>query len=368
MTPPIPVLESLPVPAPVWLLYVLLTVTFIAHILFVNCLLGGTVLAAFCHLKGKNDKNHLHLSKTLFSHMPVITAFTVNAGVAPLLFVQALYGHLFFTSSILTAYAWFAVIPLLIIGYYCIYLLRFKWDTLEGMRFPLTVVTVVVCAVVAFIYVSNFTLMLRPETWNEHYFQNPATGKFNWSDPQIYPRYLHILLGAAAVTGVWIMLIGSRKRSGDPEWSQWAVQFGSKMFFYPTLLNAAAGCWFLFVQPRRIMMIFLGENTLATILLALSVLLTITALIILFKAGRAENSRKLINIGAGSAVILIAMMSIMRSQLRNAYLEPYFKPEQLTTEPQWAIIILFAVIFVIGLAVLGWMIHAVARSRPETAK
>jgi hypothetical protein len=56
--------------------------------------------------------------------------FSVNFGVAPLLFVQVLYGHFFYASSILMAVFWLAVIPLLIAAYYAAYLYGFRFGAL----------------------------------------------------------------------------------------------------------------------------------------------------------------------------------------------------------------------------------------------
>ena len=52
-------------------------------------------------------------------------AATVTLGVAPLLFVQELFGRVFFTSSILMAWFWLAIIALLIPAYYGVYLYAF---------------------------------------------------------------------------------------------------------------------------------------------------------------------------------------------------------------------------------------------------
>ena len=60
--------------------------------------------------------------------LPVAIAATVTLGVAPLLFVQVLYGRLFFTSSILMAWFWLAIVPLVILAYYGAYLLAFRGE------------------------------------------------------------------------------------------------------------------------------------------------------------------------------------------------------------------------------------------------
>ena len=50
--------------------------------------------------------------------------------MAPLLFVQVLYGRLFLTSSVLMAWWWLAVVPLVILAYSGAYLLAFRGKAL----------------------------------------------------------------------------------------------------------------------------------------------------------------------------------------------------------------------------------------------
>ena len=45
MTPIIPLADPLPQPAPVWLLWALLQLTFFLHLLAMNVVLGGSILA-----------------------------------------------------------------------------------------------------------------------------------------------------------------------------------------------------------------------------------------------------------------------------------------------------------------------------------
>ncbi|MFC1563688.1 hypothetical protein ACFL6G_02070 [candidate division KSB1 bacterium] len=360
--------DILPIPAPYWLILSLLILTFLVHLVFMNLLLGGTFLSAFNYLFGKNNPKKIHLSKKMFGFMPVIIAVAVNFGVAPLLFVQTLYGHLLYSSSILMAVFWFSIILLLIFGYYGTYLLKFRWDKTGQAKTLVTAIVSVIFAVIAFFFVNNMTLMLRPETWQQHYFSDPAAGSLNWSDIQIYPRYLHVFLGAIAVTGVWIMIIGIRKLTGDEEWSGWAVKYGSRLFFYTTLVNIVMGFLFLFANPREIWMIFMGQNMTATILLALSILLVISALITIYKAGKAENPAKQTYIGAGHLLLILLFMIIMRHQLRDAYLEPYFSLDQLKVSAQWDVFFLFVVILLIGIGALAWMIKVVLNmKKPESS-
>ena len=55
MNLPIPHPDPMPLPAPVWLLRTLLLLTFFLHVLFMNCLLGGTAVALVCMMRRKSS-------------------------------------------------------------------------------------------------------------------------------------------------------------------------------------------------------------------------------------------------------------------------------------------------------------------------
>ena len=93
----IPAPDAIPVP---WgWFYALLMLTFLLHILVMNAMLGGGIITLISTLRsGKQD----NLVAREFSYKwPYTIAFAVNMGVAPLLFVQVLYGQFYYTSSIL---------------------------------------------------------------------------------------------------------------------------------------------------------------------------------------------------------------------------------------------------------------------------
>lgn len=56
-------------------------------------------------------------------------------------------------------------------------------------------------------------------------------------------------------------------------------------------------------------------------------------------------------------------MVILRQLLRTAFLHEYAKPELLPVAPQTGIIVVFFVIFVLGLATVGFMLRLLARAR-----
>jgi len=52
----------------------------------------------------------------------------------------------------------------------------------------------------------------------------------------------------------------------------------------------------------------------------------------------------------------VVVMILIRTLLRHAYLEPYFKVEALQLRPQYDVLGLFLVIFIVGLVAVGYMI------------
>ena len=104
----IPTADTIPVH---WLWFqVLLIFTFFIHMILMNFLLGGSLLTLWDLFTGK-------LEKRTTGSIPTLVALTVNFGVPPLLFVQVLYGHLFYSSSVMLAVPWILVVPILILAY-----------------------------------------------------------------------------------------------------------------------------------------------------------------------------------------------------------------------------------------------------------
>lgn len=121
----IPQADPLPLPAPPWLLRLLLVLLFFLHIIAMNFVLGGSLFAAFSSRKTA-DPAALAVRSWMAKLMPTIVALAVTLGVASLLFAQTLYGRVLFAGSVLMGWFWFAVIPLVIAAYYGTYLLAFR--------------------------------------------------------------------------------------------------------------------------------------------------------------------------------------------------------------------------------------------------
>ncbi|HXK61813.1 MAG TPA: cytochrome C, partial [Acidobacteriota bacterium] len=78
----------LPLPAPVWLLTALLLISFLLHILFVNLMVGGSILVLWTEIRGLRKKEWDRVSHRIAETVTVNKSLAVVLGVAPLLTIS----------------------------------------------------------------------------------------------------------------------------------------------------------------------------------------------------------------------------------------------------------------------------------------
>lgn len=361
----LPQIDPMPLPGPLWLLRCLLLLTFALHLLFMNALFGGSIVAFACALRRARSAFAAQLCLELRHLLPVIFAFTVTLGVAPLLFVQVLYGHLLYTSSILMAFPWLGIIGMVLLAYYGLYYFSLKLGK-NSAALPILGIGIILLAGIAFTYSNNFTLMLAPERWLQLYRHSAGGWNLNWAEPTLLPRYLHFVLAALAITGLLLVVMALRKR--EQPYGRWLMEQGALLFLGATVLNFLVGFWWLATLDGPARMVFMGRNALATVALLLGVVLAMAAVVHLVLAKGAKAGHRQARAAVIAGVLIVPPMVVMRDAVRNAYLAPHFQLAQLRVAPQWGVILLFAGLFVIGLVVVAYMLHMVARaSRGQSA-
>ncbi len=343
----IPTPESIPVNW--WWFQILLLFTFLVHLLLMNFILGGSLLAIFDLIRKKNpDEEALSL--------PTLVALTINFGVPPLLFVQVLYGHLFYSSSVIMAVPWILVIPILILAYYGAHIFSHKLAKTPKFAKISLVISALLILVIAFIQVSNNTLALTPERWGT-YFDQPGGATLNLGETTLIPRYLHMVIGAIAIAGlgkaIWFKF--SKKATGEKQAA--GIREGLKIFGWVTLVQIGIGTWFWLTLPGDIWRLFMGQNLAYTILMAVGWLL---ALLILHSA---LTGRFWMAVTTG--LVTMAVMVVMRDLVRHAYLGDVFSPKDLTVTGEVSPLIAFLAVFVVGLAVLFYMVRLALKPKTE---
>ncbi|MFN3414623.1 MAG: MASE3 domain-containing protein, partial [Thermoanaerobaculum sp.] len=184
----IPALDPAPIPGPVWLFHLLWVVTFLLHMLFVNVVLGGSFLATVAG-SGRRELQSFFVNANSWA-----ISFAITFGVAPLLFIQVLYGRLFYTATILVAGSWLGMLGLLMVGYYLNYVAKFRLQKGKTSG-PAIALSALCFLVIALIQVMVNLLHLQPSRWESVWTQ----AKSALADHTFVPRFLHFLLAALAM-------------------------------------------------------------------------------------------------------------------------------------------------------------------------
>jgi len=330
----------------------LLMLTFPLHLIAMNAMLGTVLTAFIAHLfpgRAYHDLSH-ELAKAL----PFLVAFTINLGVAPLLFVNVLYGHLLYSSTVLMGLFWLAVIPLLIIAYYLAYIYDFSFKKLGNLAMFVLLLVLALLMVVGFIFSNNMTLMISPASWSR-WFATPGGNLLNLADPTLVARYLHMMTGSLAVGGLCVALYSSVVLRHDRDVSEAGVGLGMQLFTWLTGLQLLVGTWFLLTLPSEVMKRFMGGNTVATGLLATGILLAFASLI--------TGYQRKVMLTLWLSLPLIYVMSFMRDSVRTGYLAPFFDMTKVPVNVQWSPLLFFLVTLVLGLALVVWMLAKILSTK-----
>jgi len=361
--PAFPLAPDFVIPAPIWLLKALGLTTLAVHLLFMNVAFGGCLLGATYCVKGK--ERHLEAALGIARALPFAMAYTVTFAVAPLLFLQTLYGPLFYSAAILMApYVW-AIVPVLIVAYYTQYLLSWRWDRLpRGLRPVLFLGVALLLGYVGFVNVNLFTLVQDPEQFRGLYLADPAGFHLNAAEVTRWPRALHVFFGAVAVAGLFVALQGIRKLPRDPEQGRWQYRSGATWFCGSTLVSIVVGFWWLLALPREQMLTLMGGSALGTAAFALGCLSGLAALAHAWLGINSRKPARMLWSAVGAVAVAVLCMVVMRDALRGAALKPYYDIGALTVKPQWVAVSLFLLLFAGGTALCIWLLRVAAKAFP----
>ena len=343
----IPTADTIPVH---WLWFqVLLIFTFFIHMILMNLLLGGSLLTAWDLLTGK-------LELRTSGSIPTLVALTVNFGVPPLLFVQVLYGHLFYSSSVMLAVPWLLVVPILILAYYGAYVFVKKSDKAPVLSKGALIFTSISLLYIAFVFVNNNTLAIQPGRWGI-YFSDPGGWNLNLGEPTLWSRYLHFVLAALAIGALGRAIAFKFSKMDDKE-KQPQIKRNLKIFGWITLIQFGVGSWFWLTMPKAVWLTFMGGSLFATALMISGWLL---ALLILHSS---FTGRITIAMILGGLEVLV--MVIVRDLARAAYLKEQFHPSQLENVKEVSPFIAFLLVFVVGVYALYYMLRLMLK--PKTSQ
>lgn len=325
---------SLPLPAPLGLLEVLIVVTFILHILFVNFTISLATGAVGLEIAGMIRKNPVldKMAQICSFHASIHKSIAVVLGVAPLLIISVIYTQYFYPSTILIGKTWLSLIPILIIAFLLLYVYKFtweKWQSKKGLHLTVGILAMAILFFVPLIFIVNVVSMLEPDKWAN------VNGFFEslFYYPQIWQRYFHFMLASLATGGFYMFVFFTyKKRKTTLQDSEQRLKlFGAKVGFWVTTVQLVSGFLLLFSFKKDVRMLYLGEDVLLTSLLVGSIILTIILSILLYVTSHKDSTKAFMS-SLIVFVIILGVMGWMRHELREAYLSPYLDDHPRTVE------------------------------------
>jgi hypothetical protein len=210
------------------------------------------------------------------------------------------------------------------------------------------------------------TLMQSPQHWLEMYRAHSNGWNLNLGDHSVVPRYLHIVNGSMVLFSAILAHLGMRKMKVDAEYGRWMVQRSALVFATCTGLQFVLGMWLLLAIPRDIAMALL-RDPLTGAVFGLALMSVIAAMLLILLGSLAERPSSMVHAGFGMSLVTLFLMVCLRYLLRLAYLKPYANLTALAVRSQSGVILLFLLLFVGGLATVGYMLWLVARSAKSRA-
>jgi cytochrome c len=206
---PVPKDLPLDLPLPEWLLVTLLIVSFLLHIIFINLIVGGSIVTLWAQIKGFKNKEYDTFAHEIAKTITVNKSLAVVLGVAPLLSINTLYTIYFYSANALTGFAWIMIIPLVTIAFLLTYLHKYTWNNLENnksLHIAIMGLAVGIFLFIPIIFLTNVNLMMFPEKWGT--VQGFLSALML---PNVFPRYFEFLGACIAVTGIFIVWYNNRK-------------------------------------------------------------------------------------------------------------------------------------------------------------
>ncbi len=272
---PVPRDIPLPLPADPFFLQAVLVLLFLAHIVFVNLMLGGLLIGMACELIGLRRPRFDALAHEIIATVTVNKSIAVVLGVGPLLAINVLYTVHFYTANALTGTAWIGIVPLVSAAFLLAYAHKYSWEKLakrKGLHIALGLAAVGLLLVVPLIFLANINLMLFPQRWTQVRGFLTALPL-----PNVFPRYLHFLLACVSVCSLLLLAWFSRRgypvEDRLPGWDRAGLR---RLFygiaFFSTFFQIFAGPLVYFTLPRQGVTLTLTVLVVAVAAMAMSLI------------------------------------------------------------------------------------------------
>lgn len=331
---PIPIPRDIPLPLPAseGLLEGLLVLSFVAHIVFVNLMVGGSILVLGFELRGLRDRDYDRLARALAATVTVNKSLAVVLGVAPLLLLNVLYTMHFYTANALTGTVWILLVPAIATTFLLLYLHEYSWDRLaphKGLHISILAIAVVLLLLIPLVFLANANLMMFPEHW---------TGVRGFGSalalPNVLPRYFHFLGASLVLTSLFGVWWFGRSRHGAEQAFERLTKPALRRIFYSvafavSIAQFIVGPLVLFTLPSK------GSHPAVVTAILLGAAMAIPAVWMMWKElAVAEPHGKRLPFIVGYLAITVACMVVGRQMYRGVALAEHRAEMEVVTQ-QW---------------------------------
>ncbi len=357
---PIPALDPAPIPGPPWLFHVLWVFTFLIHVLFMNAVLGGSVVATLSLLFRKGEPGRRTASFLVEVNTWAIS-LAITFGIAPLLFLQVIYGRLFYTATILVAAHWLGLLVLLTAAYYLNYVAKYRFRAGKGATAAVASTAVLLLAIAA-IQVAVSLLHQQPSRWASALGDPWAA----FADRAFLPRWLHFVLAAVTLAAVLVAWLAVRNPDAAPEDADRAdrARWGIKLALGATAAQLLVGFWLVGALPGPVLRGFMRGGAATMVPFTLAVVLGFGLLLVLARTVDPLAQRKLVRHALELFGLATILMLVTRHQLREVTLAAEGVTGAPAVAPQWSVLALFLVVLVLCVALSVWALVRMAKDRP----
>ena len=320
--------------APLWLITVLHIVTFTLHLVAMNFMVGGIIIVLNGSLNGRRDDSTVEMFIKMF---PTIMAATVTLGVAPLLFLQLVYGRQVYAASIVSGWFWIMIFAVVIVCYYCLYIAAFRGKGRKKLVNTCLSIALICFFYISFVYSSVFSMAEHPDLYKALYTVNQSGMVINPDIGSYFLRWLHMLTGAVMVGGFFIGLAGKE--------SEEVFGIGRVFYIGGMIITMAVGLGYIFTFGNNLVPFMKSP---ATPLLLVSITLSLGSLFYFLRKNFLPSGMMLL--------VSFAGMVYVRHLLRVLNLKDYFDPAMVPIKSQWLFFTIFLVCFIIAIALIVYML------------
>ena len=358
-------------PAPYWFILSFKVIGFTLHISLMHLWFAGLITMLL--LRWRGGAHAQRLSDRVIGALPFVIAFGINLGIVPLLFTQVAYYQVFYPATILAAWPWFAVIPLLMIAYYGLYLhvIGQRKGRMTRVKRAAGWASAAIFMLLGLAFSNTFSLMTNVDDWGALWNATSQTGAplgiaLNLGDPTLAPRLLMMFGLALTTTAAYVAIDTGFFAGGEtPEYKRWAIRYALIFSTIGNLWVASMGSWYFFgalatgVRAAQLQMPMLGLTLLTAAGTGLPWLLMLLA-------QRGLKTRLALLIGLAQLGAL-ALHATSRQIVQNLELAPYLQVGAEPVNLQLSPLLLFLALFIGGVGVVVWMAVQVVRAVRQPA-